>query len=172
MANKNYAKYIKALEPTGIKHPEYGKKMREPLKFGDKIFPGANVQVPLQMICEGDCGWGLGLKLENPPGNVIMDLPHTHDCDEIWLFFGTNPKDNKDLGGEIEFWMGEGDEAEKYTITEPSAVYVPAGVAHCPVYYKTVKRPIISIPILLGDNCKTSYINKIPATFKRSKSRP
>lgn len=167
MAQGKYAKYVRKLEPTGIKHPEYGKKMREPLKFGEKIFPGAKVQVPLQLIYESGCGWGLGLPLENPPGTDIMDLPHAHDCDEIWLFFGTNPKDNKDLGGEIEFWMGEGNEAEKYSVTEPSAVFVPAGVVHCPVYYKTVNRPIISIPILLGSDCKLTYVSKIPAAFKR-----
>lgn len=167
MAKGKYAKYLQKLEPTGIKHPEYGKKMREPLKFSEKIFPDAKVQVPIQLICEAGCGWGLGLSLKNPSGIDIMDLPHAHDCDEIWLFFGTNPKDNKDLGGEIEFWIGEGDEAEKYTITEPYAVNVPAGVVHCPVYYKTVERPIVSVPILVGSNCKTTYTEKIPAAFKR-----
>ena len=33
--------------------------------------------------------------------------PHTHNCDEIFMFMGTYPQNKEDLGGEIEFWMGE-----------------------------------------------------------------
>ncbi|MGD9393604.1 MAG: hypothetical protein PVJ81_01390 [Dehalococcoidia bacterium] len=166
MAQGKYAKYISKLQPTGIQHPEYNKKIREPLLFNEASYPGAPIQVVTQLICESGCGWGLGLTLVNPPGLDVKDEPHTHDYDEVWIFIGTNPKDNKELGGEVEFWMGEGDEAEKYIITEPSAVVVPAGVSHCPVYFKNVKRPFFSIPIVVGPHKPPKY-TKIPPAFKR-----
>jgi hypothetical protein len=169
MSKGEYAKYIKALEPTGIKHPKYGTMQREPLMYNgkDDLPEGPDLQVSCQLMLESGCGWGLGYTIEHP-GGTITDFPHSHDEDEIWLFLGTNPNDNKDLGGEIEFWMGEGDEAEKYIITKPSAVLVPAGVVHCPVVFNKIKRPIISLPMLFDRKYKSNY-TELPATFKRSK---
>jgi len=167
MAKGKYADNIKKLLPTGIKHPEYGKKMREPILFDSRSFPNTPVTVILQYPFESGCGWGLGLNLVGPPGfDHIMDLPHTHDQDEYWIFVGTDPKNNKDLGGEVEFWMGEGDEAEKYIITEPSVVYVPAGVVHLPIVFKNIRRPFFSIPIL-ASNTYTGKYTEIPAAFKK-----
>lgn len=167
MAKGKYADNIKKLLPTGIKHPEYGKKMREPVLFDSRSFPNTPVTVILQYPFESGCGWGLGLNLVGPPGfDQIRDLPHTHDQDEYWIFVGTDPKNNKDLGGEVEFWMGEGDEAEKYIITEPSVVYVPAGVVHLPIVFKNIRRPFFSIPILVS-NTYTGKYTEIPAAFKK-----
>lgn len=167
MAKGKYADNIKKLLPTGIKHPEYGKKMREPVLFDSRSFPNTPVTVILQYPFESGCGWGLGLNLVGPPGfDHIRDLPHTHDQDEYWIFVGTDPKNNKDLGGEVEFWMGEGDEAEKYIITEPSVVYVPAGVVHLPIVFKNIRRPFFSIPILVS-NTYTGKYTEIPAAFKK-----
>jgi hypothetical protein len=66
------------------------------------------------------------------------DEPHTHDFDEYLGFIGTNPDDPFDLCGEVELWLDD----EKYRITETSMVFVPAGVSHCPVYFRRVDRPI------------------------------
>ncbi len=164
MNTGKYAAYIRPLEPTGIKHPMYGNKIREPLMFGDQTFPGVPLQVSCQLMLESGCGWGLGHEIDSPTGK-ITDFPHSHDRDEVWLFLGTNPEDNKDLGGEIEFWLGEGDEAEKYVITKPSAVLVPAGTVHCPVVYKNIVRPIISLPILMDTQYKSNY-TAVPKAFK------
>jgi hypothetical protein len=164
MKKGKYSDNIRPIEPTGIKHPMYGNKIREPLMFGEKTFPGFPLQVSCQLMLESDCGWGLGHEIESPYG-PITDFPHSHDKDEVWLLLGTNPDDNKDLGGEIEFWMGEGDEAEKYLITQPSAVLVPAGVVHCPVVYRNIRRPIISLPCLLDTHYKSNYTS-IPKAFK------
>jgi hypothetical protein len=167
MATGKYAKNIQKLNPTGITHPEYGKKMREPILLDKRAIPQVPFIAILQYPFESGCGWGLGNKLVGPPPfDHVEDLPHSHDQDEYWIFVGTDPKNNKDLGGEVEFWMGEGDEAEKYVITEPSVVYVPAGVVHLPIVFKNIKRPFFSIPILVADSYESKY-TPIPAAFKK-----
>jgi hypothetical protein len=35
-----------------------------------------------------------------------MVKAHTHDFDEVIAFFGSNPNEVHDLGGEVELWMG------------------------------------------------------------------
>ena len=47
---------------------------------------------------------------------------------EAVTFFGSNPEDPTDLGGEIEFWLEE----EKHTITRSCVIFVPPGIRHCP----------------------------------------
>jgi quercetin dioxygenase-like cupin family protein len=63
---------------------------------------------------------------------------HTHDFDEVIAFFGSNPDDIHDLGGEVELWMG----GEKHIITKSCLVFVPKGVEHCPLSFNRVDRPI------------------------------
>jgi len=64
--------------------------------------------------------------------------PHTHDADEIIGFFGNNPQDPYDLGGEIEFWL----EDEKHILTKSCLIFVPRGMKHCPLILRRVDRPI------------------------------
>ena len=64
--------------------------------------------------------------------------PHSHNTDEALAFFGTNPDNWRDLGGEVEFWI----EDERYILTESSVIYIPKGVKHCPLWIKKVVRPI------------------------------
>lgn len=73
-----------------------------------------------------------------PPGGVEA---HTHDFDEIIAFFGTNPKDPYDLGGEVELWI----EDEKHIMTKSFLTFVPAGMKHCPLKIHRVDRPIFHI---------------------------
>jgi hypothetical protein len=64
---------------------------------------------------------------------------HVHvDWDEYLGFMGTNAKDPLDLGGEVELWLG----GEKHMLTKSCMVFIPAGVTHCPVYFRRVDTPI------------------------------
>jgi hypothetical protein len=63
---------------------------------------------------------------------------HTHDFDEVLGFFGTNPDDVYDLGGEVELWL----EDEKYLLTNSFIAYVPKGLRHCPLRVIRADRPI------------------------------
>jgi len=77
---------------------------------------------------------------------TLEDVPHTHDSDEIIGFFGNNPDDPLDLGGEIEIWM----EDEPHFITRSSLIFVPAGVKHCPLILRRVDRPIFHFTTVPG----------------------
>lgn len=82
--------------------------------------------------------------------------PHKHDCAEIFLFMGTNTEDPDDLGAEIEFWMGEGEETEKIKINTSSLIIVPGGLVHLPMFFRNVTRPVLNVVIGLsiGDTLK------------------
>jgi hypothetical protein len=68
----------------------------------------------------------------------VLTKAHTHDCDEIIAFMGSNPDDPHDLGGEVEMWLGD----EKYIITKSTIVVAPGGLVHCPLIIRRVDRPI------------------------------
>ena len=76
--------------------------------------------------------------------------PHTHQCDEIFLFMGTNPKDRYELGGEVEFWMGEGKGTEIIRLNTSGLIFVPKGVVHLPAFFKNVKKPLLWMVIGLN----------------------
>jgi len=67
------------------------------------------------------------------------DIGHDH----LFCFLGTNPDEPGDLGGEVEFWLGEGKDIDKVVVNTPSSVYVPEGLAMFPMIWRKVKRPII-----------------------------
>lgn len=80
---------------------------------------------------------------------VPRELPglHTHPFAEIVLLIGSDPKSLRDLGGEVEWGMGSGEDAATYTLTSTTAIYVPNGVPHGPLVFKRVDRPILNVAI-------------------------
>jgi len=68
---------------------------------------------------------------------------HKHNYPEIFIFFGNDPYDTSYLGGEGEFWLGEGNGLEKIKFDASCSFYVPAGVGHFPLFFKNVKTPIM-----------------------------
>ena len=81
-------------------------------------------------------------------GEGYMVEPHKHDYEEIFLFLGTNHKDTTDLGAEVEFWLGEGEERDKVIINTSSAIYVPPGLVHFPQIWRNVVRPVMTVVIM------------------------
>jgi len=77
---------------------------------------------------------------------TLEDKPHVHDADEIIGFFGNDPANPHDLGGEIEIWL----EDEKQVITKSALLFVPAGMRHCPLILKRVDRPIFHFTTVPG----------------------
>ena len=77
---------------------------------------------------------------------TLENVPHTHDSDEIIGFFGNNPEDPYDLGGEIELWLEE----EEHILTRTSLIFVPAGMKHCPLLLRRVDRPIFHFTTVPG----------------------
>jgi hypothetical protein len=77
------------------------------------------------------------------------ELPglHAHPFPEIVLLIGSDPHDPRDLGGEVSWGMGGGDEAEQFILTNTTAIYVPPGLSHGPLVYERIDRPMLNIVI-------------------------
>lgn len=74
--------------------------------------------------------------------------PHVHDYDEAIYFIGTDPDDIEDLHAEVEMAIGPNEE-EKYTFTKATAVVVPKGVPHCPIWTKRIDKPYLCMAVSL-----------------------
>jgi hypothetical protein len=89
------------------------------------------------------------------------DVGHDH----MICFLGTNPDDPSDLGGEVEFWLGEGKELDKVVINTSSSVYIPEGLAMFPMKFKNVKRPFIMCVVASSEIDKETEI-QIPVSME------
>lgn len=73
---------------------------------------------------------------------------HEHDYDEVLIWHGNDPDDVDDLGAEIYLDI----EGVRHTITTSGAVYIPAGVRHCPLGFTRVVRPFRFSALSLSPN--------------------
>ena len=136
MPSSRTAKYV----VTELKMPEskqkidaeYSRFAKRVLWMDDKVVEGA---------FHMNVAWYL-----KPTEKTIEDKPHVHDTDEIIGFFGNNPEDPYDLGGEVEIWL----EDEKHVIDRSAMIFVPAGMVHCPLVIKRVDRPIFHFTTVTG----------------------
>ena len=135
MTESKYGKYI----VTELKIPEekqkiaaeYSKYATRILWMDENVVPGA---------FHMNTAWYL------KSASTMEDAPHVHDTDEIIGFFGSDPQNPYDLGGEIEIWL----EDEKHIITRSAMLFVPAGMKHCPLILRRVDRPIFHFTTVPG----------------------
>jgi hypothetical protein len=100
-------------------------------------------------IIEGAFHFGLSWYYKAPD----KALPaHTHDFPEILGFYGSDPYNPRDLGGEVEFWM----EDEKHILTKSFLVFIPAGMKHCPLKINRIDRPMFHF----GASPSHEYVKK------------
>ena len=135
MTESKYGKYIVTELKTQEFDPEYAARYAQwatrILWMDDKVVDGA-----FQM----NCSW----YFRPPATQMPRGDAHTHDSDEMIGFFGSNPQDPYDLGGEIEFWL----EDEKHLLTRSCLIFVPKGMKHCPLILRRVDRPIFHFSTL------------------------
>jgi hypothetical protein len=84
------------------------------------------------------------------PNPAVQPGSHSHDFDELVLFIGSNPRDQKDFQAEIEWHFGTGAEDQKFIFNTTTLVYVPRGLVHGPVTYLRVDKPVLNIAIGLN----------------------
>jgi hypothetical protein len=149
MAKSKYEKYV-TRKPAVI-HADYteevpkGEKipLRTPYDTGPMVIfskdfvPEANTIIEYGIV-SGDMVIGDGSFVNK----------HKHDYEEIFMFLGTDPKDPRDLGAEVEFWIGEGKDMEKIVFTTSASIYVPPGTAHFPQIWRNVKRPVFTVVVM------------------------
>ena len=88
-----------------------------------------------------ETGWVFGMPDPNP-----HIFEHKHDYDEIVIHLGTDPKNQEELGGEIEFMV----DGQPLIINTTSAVYVPKGIKHGPLTWKKYSKPHLELTIMVG----------------------
>lgn len=81
---------------------------------------------------------------------VYMErAPHIHDCDEYFVFLGTDLLDPfSSFDAEIELRLGP--EKEWHIINEPTFVFIPKGFPHTPMEFRVVNKPLLFQAIHLG----------------------
>jgi hypothetical protein len=131
--------------------------LRQPMRmeqFHDKLAEGFMTMPPL-LFLNGDIPvkwagnfaeaiwvWADGTSEKDPDRK-----PHVHDFDELFMFVGSDRNNMLDLGAEVEMWLGEGDQAEKYVLNTTSSIFVPRGLMHLPLTFRNVKRPFLMMTI-------------------------
>jgi len=111
-----------------------------------------------------------GMFADDDETSMLDNSPHYHTYDEVYLFTGTNPYDNLDLGGEVELWLGLGDQAEKFTFTKPTMVHIPAGLVHGPLVFRKVNdsaRPISWVVFYDSPVLSNVHVRMLPPGFKQ-----
>lgn len=72
--------------------------------------------------------------------------PHSHDFPEVVAFIGTDPKDQYDLCGQVEFWIN----GRKNVMEKSFLAYIPAGIEHGPLRIQRVDKPIFHFTTGMG----------------------
>ena len=121
MGELKYSKYI--ITDAEPNDPHLNFMRTRLLLSGDSVIPGSLAL---------NCVWYW------KGSDVVTTQAHTHDCDEIIAFIGTNPDDPHDLAGEVEIWLQD----EKYLLDKSCLVFVPKGLVHCPLIIRKAERPI------------------------------
>ena len=144
MVKAKYAHLVKPMRLwTELVRPSFRGRMADfSLLYDDHVYPETPVWVEIfYAYAAGNDIRQLpsvreGVEIKNPAGQ------HSHnDFAELFLFFGSDPSDNTRLGGVAEIWVGHGEDAQKFMIREPTAVWVPKGVAHNPWYFSRIDNP-------------------------------
>jgi hypothetical protein len=126
MAQSKYDKYF--LTEPGLRRPWANPKLAKPkaVMQSGPHFGSGNFSVAWECVYEP----------------MTMDpVAHTHDFDEYISFMGSNADNLFDFDAEIEIFVGE--EGEKHIINKATVFYVPAGLVHCPIVYKRIRKPIL-----------------------------
>ena len=130
MAESKYGKYIITEMKPDLVLPEFRQKAKP--QPDEATFAALLDDDVVKGSLYVECAW-----FWKAPKQSRVET-HTHDFDEVVAFFGTNPEDWRDLGGEVEFWLDD----EKHMLTKSCMVFIPKGLPHCPLEVRRVDRPI------------------------------
>ncbi len=90
-----------------------------------------------------EIGWIYDITQPNPHIHE-----HIHGYDEIVLQWGGNPDAPRDLGGEIEFYVG----GQPITFNTTTAIFLPKETPHGPLTWKKFRFPHIEMAIYRNGN--------------------
>ena len=85
--------------------------------------------------------------------------PRFHNGDLYLIFLAGNFPHVFDWDAEIDLSIGlYGEDEERYTITQPTIIRIPAGVWYCPMNFRVVNKPVM-VEAFLMDEELVGYFN-------------
>ena len=142
MTDINYEKYL-VKEPMTQDQPDSSVQNRT---YPPLIYM-SSAQVP-NIKYNVEFGWVWGMPRPNP----YLD-ERVGEYDEILLNIGGDCYNPEDLGADIEYSLG----GQTLSINSTSAIFIPKGVRHGSLRYKTFRHPHVRISILLGTGEREYY---------------
>jgi mannose-6-phosphate isomerase-like protein (cupin superfamily) len=146
MAKSELEKYLKktASKAEGHRHPEV-------------VFPGLHITSDQDF---GNHEFSINWSPITMPFEMVSEN-HAHDFDQFLFFTGGDGQNMPDLGGIVELTLSkDGKKLEKFTITEATCVFIPAGMYHCPLKFVKINDP--KKPIIFSNLYFTANYKKIP----------
>jgi hypothetical protein len=172
-----YGKYYSEINIKALPvYPNHKGKLARVMYFDGCNNPEAPHVIDCHLVYEAGIGFGLGDADKVPllPNGETDQttsyeplLPHKHPYCQTYTFSPAVRESYPDLGATVEFWMGEGEEAEQYIITKATTILVPKNVVHLPLYVREVRRPFTILSILDTPLWVGCYTQKFPAGFKK-----
>jgi hypothetical protein len=176
---KGAGKYAKNYSEIDVKnlpvYPSFKDKAARVMFYDGSYNAEAPHSIDCHLIYRPGIGFGLGQEKTLPlwPDGQSDEnssyepfLPHKHPFYQTFSLIGTDLDKFPDLGGTVEFWIGEGEEAEKYIITKPTTILVPKHTVHLPMYVREVHRPFVVASILDTPIWAGLFTQKLPTGFK------
>lgn len=163
-----YDKYVFPIPKPPMKN-SLGNCEFELLTYDRESDPNCVFRMEVVQMDHVGAGSGFGTPMMDPStGEVRGQWPHAHCVDEIYMFVGTNPEDVWDLGGTLEIWLGEGEDAEKFLIDRPTAIHIPAGLVHMPWVIRELHRNFLMIAMPMCPQLNDSYVavNNLPPSIE------
>ena len=137
MAETKYGKYFIMETPPNPRHPQTRKKGNN-MPWENTLYINEELNGTLKNAYYLETNMVVRTT-DSDAGPV--GKPHAHPHDEYLIFLGTDPEDQFDLGGEVEFWLG----GEKHTFDKSCAIFIPGDVEHNPLYIHRVDLPFMFI---------------------------
>ncbi len=142
MSQSKYAKYI-VTEPIREILPTPG--VKNPLPPDQVTGRNAPLFQYMNNRLVGNCGARIAMFWTWAIPNTVNVGQHSHAYDQIIMYAGSDPQNPKELGGEVEFQLGD----EIHKIDKTAAVFIPKGLPHGSFTFKRVDRPILHCSIML-----------------------
>jgi hypothetical protein len=157
MGKDTYGKYFIS-EPRVESVAYHPVKNVKGVTFPDEIFLDGEIVKGSPVVV--DIGWRFQVPVPDP-----VEWTHTHDFDEVLCFIGADPEHPRELGGEIEFHIGD----ETHTFSKTTTIFVPKGVPHCPFMHNRVDRPFLLVVFALTDKYPSAEDDapRNPGRYKR-----
>jgi len=133
----DYKKYL-------VRKPVYeviaGTPVKNRQEPASMTFMNRNLVPECNIYVEG--GWVWGMPDPNP--HIFR---HVHrDFEELVLHYGTDHEHPEELGGEIEFSVGD----QPLKVDKTAIVFVPKGISHGPLIWKKYSAPHLEMAIVPG----------------------